>query len=147
MGIFMKLTLIFIALLHSASALATSYAVILNAENDFSGDPRIFYTLQKSQWPSGDEVAPAAIKVGSSLEKGVILSGFVKRVLKLGGISEYREYWIRQKSKGQTRRPIDQTSFKAILKFVSREPGGIGYVPSDLARGNNKVRILLEFNP
>jgi len=124
-----------------------SYSVIVNVENGFKGDPKAYYTLEKNQWPSGEEVAPVGIKVEGSLEKGVILAGFIRSILKFGGISEYREYWIRQKSKGLTRRPIDKTSFKAILRLVSREKGGIGYVPTELAKSNGSVKIISSFNP
>ena len=131
----------------SHSAWSKGFVVIVNEENPIEANISQYFKLRLGEWPNGEKVEPAEIKVGQDLEKGIIQNAFVTRFLKVQSVAEYREYWIRQKSKGKTKRPVEKKSFRAVLRHVRREAGGVGYIPQKMAEGASGVRIVGEFRP
>ena len=143
-----KILLPLFLVLSMASAYAESFAVIVNAGNSEEVNIRERFLLQQGleKWGSGAEVMPFEIDEAGSIKNLLIKKAFLKSVLSMSGKSEWDQYWTDQKSNGRTVRPTKLKSFKKILRFVKREPGGIGYVPVSMVNASVKKVLTFEVN-
>jgi hypothetical protein len=132
-----------IAAAFTGAAIAETYAVVVNAKNSFSGSGKDFFLLKtgSDKWPGGGGVAAFDLDPGADLSLTIVRAQFYKQFLGMTG-SEYNSYWIQEKSKGRTKKPVSVASFKQMAKNVSREAGGIGFVPESLATG---LKVLTKF--
>lgn len=136
-----------LVLLGTSVALGETYAVVLNPGNKFSGDPKGFFLLKAGSdtWPSGTKVVPFDVQSKTDIKVALARTAFLKQVLGFSSAGDYDEYWIQQKSKGQTRRPASVDNFDAVLRNVAREAGGIGIAPKGAAQRKG-LKIVKTFD-
>ncbi len=124
------------------------FSLILNKENSFSGKDMVrkYFLLQKGKgsFPGGIEVLPAIVKSDNSRVQAS-RSAFLNKILAFDTEAQYRKYWIRQKSKGITRKPKEFSDFRKVLRYVQREEGAISFVPSLMIKGSDQVKVLMTF--
>ena len=94
------------------------------------------YLLRTSNWQDGTRIIPVNREAGSNA-----LTIFSIRVLGQPQAA-LDAHWNRMNFKGITP-PLIQESDKAVLDFVQRVPGAIGYVSSSTELKD--VRVLAEF--
>jgi len=129
-------------LFFSQNVFAEQFSIVVNEKNPVSGDIKRYYLLKKEKWPNRSSVEPYDIAVNDDLEIAVARNVFIRKELGFSSASAYLEYWIRQKSKGRTKKPQALGSYQDVLRFVKNERGGVGFVPSRLAEG---VRVIKTF--
>lgn len=137
-----RLLLILLAGLASRGAVA-ELVVIVNARsgvavmsrnevvNIFFGRNRQFFTGQEAQPVDLHDTHPArarfyALLVGKDL-------------------ADVNAYWSRQMFTGRMQPPVRVGSADEVVKWVSTNPGGIGFV--DLSKADARVRVVYELSP
>lgn len=60
-------------------------------------------------------------------------------------LSEINAHWARLVFSGRLRPPLQMTTSEEVLKWVSNNPGGIGFV--DLSKVDARVKVVLELKP
>ncbi len=133
---------IFFLLIISTPLLAEQYSVIVNSSNNANLDIKNYYLLQYQRWPNKSIVEPYDVSINEDLVVAVARNVFIKKFLKFPNASSYLEYWLQQKSKGKTKKPQVLDSYSDVLRFVRNEQGGVGFVPSRMAKG---VRVIETF--
>ena len=93
------------------------------------------YLLRTNVWDDGIRIVPVNRESGSNAR-----SVFSARILRQQQ-SALSSYWEKMHYKGMTP-PLVQESDKAVLAFVQRVPGAIGYVSTAIPLKN--VKILAE---
>lgn len=101
-------------------------AIVVNKANPETALTRdklrpLFQTTQ-TQWPRGTPAAPVNLPEDSALRKG-----FDAAVLGLDPERAAR-YWTDRKIRGGERPPRKVSSTSAVLRAVSEDVGGVGYV-------------------
>ena len=94
------------------------------------------YLLRTSNWPDGTRTVPVNREAGSKAR-----AMFSMRVLRQTETA-LDAHWNRMNFKGVTP-PLIQESDQAVLSFVQRVSGAIGYVSASLELKN--VKVLSEF--
>lgn len=94
------------------------------------------YLLKANSWQDGARIVPVNREAGSTAR-----AQFSERILKQPQ-SALNTYWDRMHFKG-TVPPLIQESDKAVLAFVQKVPGAIGYVSASTEVKN--VKVLAEF--
>ncbi|MBL1277762.1 MAG: hypothetical protein COB30_016905 [Ectothiorhodospiraceae bacterium] len=126
---------------------AGSYAVIINADNTFSGDKqsaintvkRLYLKIQSS-WPSGSKVKLLARKDSSSIQKA-----FIKSILGMTD-AELAAHWISVKQKTGETPPRSVRSGRIVIKLVEKNSGGVSFIESkDIPGLTNKAKVLFTF--
>ena len=90
------------------------------------------YLLRTSTWDDGMRIIPVNREAGSNAR-----TVFSARILRQPQ-SALNTYWDRMHFKGMTP-PLVQESDKAVLAFVQKVPGAIGYVSASTELKNVKV--------
>jgi ABC-type phosphate transport system substrate-binding protein len=125
-----------VGLLISSCARAQELLVIANTSvnvaplsvNDVAG----LYLLKTTTWPDGSRIIPVNREAGSEAR-----ALFTARVLQEDNTS-LTVYWNRMHFMGKMP-PVIQQSEQAMLAFVQRVPGSIGYISASTAPVNVKV--------
>ncbi len=139
--------LVFIFVMSFQGNAAEDFSIIVNIENSYDEfDAPDFFLLKRSntQWPDGFEVLPVIVKSENS-RVAKSREVFLDQILGFQSEASYSKYWIRQKSKGQTRRPKEFSDFRKVLKYVEREEGAIGYIPKLMLGTSKKVKEIDRF--
>ena len=92
------------------------------------------YLLRATIWENDIKIVPVNREVDSNIR-----TAFSARVLKQPQ-SSLADYWNKMHYKGMTP-PLTQESDQAVLAFVQKVPGAIGYVSSSIPLKNVKVLI------
>lgn len=90
------------------------------------------YLLRTTAWDDGSRIVPINRESGSNLR-----NAFTSRILKQRQ-EALNNYWDKMHYKGLTP-PLIQESDQAILTFVQRVPGAIGYINAATEPRNVKV--------
>ncbi len=90
------------------------------------------YLLKRSTWQDGTRIVPVNREAGSNAR-----TVFLARILRQPQ-SALNIYWDRMQFKGVTP-PLIQESDQAVLSFVQKVPGAIGYVSASTELENVKV--------
>jgi len=123
-------------LLGCGSLWAADFIVIANpsvaATTLTAGELSEIYLLRTNAWEDGMRIVPVNREAGSNAR-----SVFSLRILRQQQ-SALNTYWDRMHFKGMTP-PLIQESDKAVLAFVQKVPGAIGYVSASTELKNVKV--------
>jgi hypothetical protein len=128
-------------------AYADSYAVIVNAENNYSGDKvaainvvKRLYLKQQNSWPNGGKAKSLARKNGSPIQKA-----FIKSVLGMSE-AELAGHWISLKQKTGETPPRSVRSEKIIIKLVEKNITGVAFIEEGaVEKLSSKAKILFTF--
>ncbi|MBL4596459.1 MAG: hypothetical protein JKX99_07765 [Robiginitomaculum sp.] len=134
-------------LLGATPAIAETYAVVINAENTFSGDEtamkeqiKRLYLKEQSSWPGGVEAVPFGREADSAEQ-----SAFVKSVLNMSG-SEVVGHWLKLKQvRGETP-PRGVGSARILARQIGKQPGAFGIVLASEAGAIANSKVLFEFS-
>jgi len=136
----MRALLITLGLLWNSSVLAGGLLVIASPQVPVTSitvkQLADIYTLEKTFWSDNIQVVPVN-REASSAER----ENFSASVFKLTP-QEMGQYWNRLSFQGKLP-PIIQTSDQAVLGFVLRVPGAIGYINADQQPVGVKVLLRL----
>lgn len=118
------ISLLFVAF--SISVINAQYKVIVNAANTqttISKSELSNYLLKKrTKWPDGTKVVPVDLS-----SKSKIRAEFTKAIHKKS-VSQVRAYWQQSVFSGKATPPREMASDAAVLAFVKKYKGAIGYV-------------------
>ena len=135
-----KLLVVVWLLFGSGNSWAADFVVIANhsvpATKLTADELSSIYLLRTSNWQDGTRIIPVNREAGSNAR-----TIFSIRVLGQPQAA-LDAHWNRMNFKGITP-PLIQESDKAVLDFVQRVPGAIGYISSSTELKN--VRVLAEF--
>lgn len=127
-------------LLFAGNLWAADFVVIANpsvpAITITSAELSEIYLLRTNAWEDGIRIVPVNRESGSNAR-----SEFSARILKQQQ-SALNTYWDKMHYKGMTP-PLIQESDKAVLAFVQKVPGAIGYVSASAELKH--VKVLAEF--
>jgi len=126
---------------------AGSYAVIVNASNNYAGDKttvinvvKRLYLKQQSSWPSGGKAKVLARKDGTPIQKA-----FIKSVLGMSD-AELASHWISLKQKTGETPSRSVRSGKIVIKLVEKNANAMAFVEKgDLSKMTGKAKVLFEF--
>ncbi len=110
----------------SAAGDAPTYRVIVHAENPSRGVSREFATnaflKRVTRWDGGERLLPVDLPPTSPLRQR-----FSEAVLGRS-VAAVRKYWQQQIFSGRGLPPPELESEQAVVSYVSKNRGGIGYV-------------------
>lgn len=137
----MPLILLLLGLLLGVSARAETLLVIANPQVPAAAisaeELSSIYLLQRTTWNNGTPVAPVNREASSSARES-----FSEKIFSRSP-TELSEYWSRLRFQGKIP-PLVQTSDQAVLGFVRKVPGAIGYVEASQAPAGVKVLLKLQ---
>jgi ABC-type phosphate transport system substrate-binding protein len=135
----MKTLLILLAALLPLSANADLY-IIANKELSISqlekSDISAIYLLKKKHWENGEDIMPINLPATADARARFTAQVFDSTPEKLGS------YWDKMLFKGETP-PVTQNSEQAVVMFVERVKGAIGYV--ETKPQSSQIKILQQF--
>ncbi|MDQ7018011.1 MAG: hypothetical protein Q9M33_02495 [Robiginitomaculum sp.] len=128
------------------AAQAQTFAVIVNAENNFTGDENTkrtqikrLYLKEQTAWPGGVESIPFGREAGSPEQVA-----FEKSVLAMSN-SEIESHWLKLKQiRGETP-PRGIGSVRILARQVGKKPGAFGVVLASEAATIDGAKVLFEF--
>ncbi len=140
-------TVLVFMLFTSVDARAETYAVVVNAENGFSGDDgalrtqiKRLYLKEQSTWPGGQDAVPFGREDGSPAQLA-----FMKSVLGMID-SEFAGHWLKLKQiRGETP-PRGIGSARILSRQIGKKPGAFGVVLASEAATIEGGKILFEFS-
>ena len=126
---------------------ADSYAVVINAGNNFSGDKttamntlKRLYLKTQSSWPGGEKVKLFARKDDSPIQKK-----FIKSILDMSD-AELAAHWIGVKQKTGETPPRAVRSGRIVVKLVEKNVGGVSFIEEkDIKKLTSKAKVLFKF--
>lgn len=131
------IALLVILLSASALAQAPAYRVIVHPSNavaSLSRDQLADAFLKKvTRWPSGEAIRPVDLHSGASARQK-----FVHDVLRRS-LAAVRSYWQQLIFSGRNIPPPELDSDAAVIAYVLKYPGAIGYVSGDANVADAKV--------
>ena len=134
-----KLLLGGLLLMGCSSIWAADFVIIANpsvpATTLTQDDLSDIYLLRTNVWDNGTRIVPINREAGSNAR-----TVFSARILRQPQ-SSLNAYWDKMHYKGMTP-PLIQESDKAVLAFVQKVPGAIGYVSTSIELKN--VRVVAE---
>jgi len=120
---------------------AQDMVVIVNGQNGVAAlsdrDLKNIYLGKKSQWQDGSAIHPVI------LQEEALHENFLKTFLKRSP-TQFDSYWKRMIFTGQGTPPTGMAEQTAVLAFVARTPGAIGYVPKRAAEAPGVKIVLIE---
>lgn len=124
----------------AGTASAQDFQIIVNDSNPASTLRADFVSrlmLKKTTtWDHGEKVIPV-----DHTDRSVTRAAFTKKVLRKS-ISSIKAYWQQQIFSGRGVPPAELDSDAAVIAFVGRNPGAIGYVSKSAAiNGVKSVRL------
>jgi hypothetical protein len=131
----------------STNALAQTYAVVVNAENDFTGDDakkktqiKRLYLKEQTAWPGGPDAIPFGRDEGSAEQ-----TAFMQSVLGMSS-SEIEGHWLKLKQiRGETP-PRSIGSARILARQIGKNPGAFGVVLASEAGAIAGGKVLFEFS-
>jgi ABC-type phosphate transport system substrate-binding protein len=109
-----------------AEAAAPAYRVIVHLRNARSVLPRSFvaeaFLKKTTRWPQGEVIRPVDLTMDAASRRK-----FTEEVLGRS-LSAVRSYWQQLIFSGRDVPPPELDSDAAVIAYVQRNPGGIGYV-------------------
>ena len=135
----MKKLLILLAALLPLSANADLYII---ANKDLpetqldKSEISAIYLLKKKHWENGDDIMPINLPATADARTHFTAQIFDSTPEKLGS------YWDKMLFKGETP-PVTQNSEQAVIMFVERIKGAIGYV--ETKPQSTQIKILQQF--
>lgn len=120
-----------------AASDAPSYRVIVHAENPSKGMSREFATnaflKRVTRWDDGERLFPVDLPPTSSV-RGHFSQSVLRR-----SVAAVRKYWQQQIFSGRGLPPPELESEQAVVSYVSKHRGGLGYVGPDIELRGVKV--------
>jgi ABC-type phosphate transport system substrate-binding protein len=136
----MRASIIIVALVLlslTALAQAPSYRVIVHPSNTAATLDRDFvadaFLKKASHWPSGKTIRPVDLDSKSPTRQKFV-EGLLKR-----SIAGVRSYWQQQIFSGRNIPPPELDSDEAVIAFVLKYEGAIGYVSGSASCATVKV--------
>lgn len=129
-----------VALLPISSAGADLYIIAnkdLPAAQLDKNDIAAIYLLKKKHWENGDDIMPVNLPAQADARNRFTAEIFDSTPEKLGS------YWDKMLFKGETP-PVTQNSEQAVVLFVERIKGAIGYV--ETKPQSPQIKILQQFS-
>jgi ABC-type phosphate transport system substrate-binding protein len=137
--------LFWVGSLVSAAAQDTSlrgavFQVIVHPSNSMTSLPREFladaFFKRTTRWHDGQAIRPVDLAPGSSVRR-VFSDSVLKR-----SVGAVRSYWQQRIFSGRDLPPPELDSDDAVLRYVAKSPGAIGYVSAAAKVANAKVVVL-----
>ncbi len=100
-------------------------------------DIAAIYLLKKKHWENGEDIMPINLPAQADARNRFTAAIFDSTPDKLGS------YWDKMLFKGETP-PVTQNSEQAVILFVERIKGAIGYV--ETKPQSRQIRILQQFS-
>ncbi|TRW92689.1 hypothetical protein [Candidatus Methylobacter oryzae] len=100
-------------------------------------DIAAIYLLKKKHWENGDDIMPINLPAQADARNRFTAEIFDSTPEKLGS------YWDKMLFKGETP-PVTQNSEQAVVLFVERIKGAIGYV--ETKPQSSQIKILQQFS-
>ncbi len=131
----------------STPALAENFAIVVNAENGFSGDQgtlqtqiKRLYLKEQSAWPGGIESIPFGREEASPEQMA-----FEQFILGMSS-AEIQGHWLKLKQiRGETP-PRGIGSARILARQIGKNPGAFGVVLSSEAAAIAGGKVLFEFS-
>ena len=127
--------------LMTSAANAGELAVIINTKNPAVGltalEVKQLYLKNNTHWGNGKKVRPSAFNYEADLA-----TQFYKQVLSMTP-TEVERHWIELQYGKALKPPVQLDDDEAMIKFVSKFKGAVGFVDAASAAGNPKVKVLL----
>jgi ABC-type phosphate transport system substrate-binding protein len=133
---------ILVVLLLSVSALADgpAYRVIVHPSNPVTSLTRDHvadaFLKKTTRWPTGEAIRPVDLHGGAAVRQK-----FARDVLRRS-LAAVRSYWQQLIFSGRNIPPPELDSDAAVVAYVLRYPGAIGYVSSEADIADAKVITL-----
>lgn len=113
------------------------FQVIVHLENPVENIPRSMLSKmmlkKKRNWKDGKEVVPVDLARGSSVRAAFTLTILGQ------SIDSIRKYWQKQLISGRRVPPPEMSDDDAVILFVQKNAGGIGYVSRQASLAGVKV--------
>ncbi|MDD5228853.1 MAG: hypothetical protein PHN45_06855 [Methylococcales bacterium] len=135
----MKTLIILLVILFPLSAHADLYIIAnknLPTTQLEKSDIAAIYLLKKKHWENGDDIMPINLPATADARTHFTAQVFDSTPEKLGS------YWDKMLFKGETP-PVMQNSEQAVIMFVERINGAIGYV--ETKPQSSQIKILQQF--
>ena len=133
-----RATLLLALLLLQISARdATSYQVVVHPENKLSSVERKFladvFLKKTTLWPNGEVVRPTDLDAGS-----LVRERFSQDILGRT-VAATKNYWQQMIFSGRDLPPPEFETDDAVIKYVLKFPGAVGYVSGNANLGAAKI--------
>jgi hypothetical protein len=86
-------------------------------------------------------IGETKLHVMGYLRDDPVADAFLKAVLGMSA-NAYRRYWVKEVFRSGRLPPRNVAGARAVLRHVAEEPGGIGFVPAEVAAGAAGVRVV-----
>ena len=110
----------------SAEEAPPAFVVIANAKNPSNGSPREFlsdaFLKKTTRWDDGEAIRPVDLGPGASARRA-----FSQKVLDRS-VAAVRSYWQQRIFSGRELPPPELGSDDAVIEYVQRNRGAVGYV-------------------
>jgi len=119
-----------------------AFEVIVNATNPQTSAPRAFlvdaFLKKVTRWADGELIRPVDLKSGADARRA-----FSAQVLDRP-VTAVRSYWQERIFSGRDVPPPELDTDAAVVQFVAKYPGAVGYVSSrvDLSDAKDGVKVL-----
>lgn len=132
------------ALLAASVSYAGELVIIVNAANPVdaltASEAKQYFLKNKARWPFGKKVRPSDYKD----EKGM-RDVFLSNVLAMNAL-EVERYWIEQQYARATKPPTMLDDDTAVVRFVNKFEGAIGFVDRGAVNSGSGVKEVLTLN-
>jgi hypothetical protein len=122
----------------SAHAQAPEFRIVVHPNNPSGSVSRQFlsdaFLKKTARWDDGEALRPVDLRPGADARKR-----FSERVLKRS-VAAIRSYWAQRIFSGRGVPPPELDSDDAVLSFVLKHRGAVGYVSGAASTG--KVKVL-----
>ncbi len=129
------------------AVMASTYAVVVNAQNPFSGDDEAkreivkhLYLKEQSSWPGGIDAVPFGRADGSPEQLA-----FEKTVLGMSP-GDIESHWLKLKQMSGETPPRGIGSVRILGRQIGKHPGAFGVVLASEAAGIEGGKVLFEFD-
>jgi ABC-type phosphate transport system substrate-binding protein len=118
----------------------SSFRLIVHPSNPITGlDRRVvanIYLKKQTQWSQGDPIHPVDLDHGASVRQK-----FAQEVIGRS-VAAVKSYWNQLIFSGRDTPPPELKSEQEVIRYVSKHPGGIGYVSPSIELKDVKVIAL-----
>ena len=129
---------------HSARADAPpseSFLVIVNAHNPARSADRDFvadaFLKRASRWDDGEGLRPGDLRTSSAARRAFSTSVLQRTV------AAVRSYWQQRIFSGRDVPPPELESEEAMLRYVAKYRGALGYVPATTKLDGSNVKVIV----
>jgi ABC-type phosphate transport system substrate-binding protein len=118
----------------------TGFRVIVNASNPIGSTnceflSQVFFK-RTTRWQGGPAIRPVDLSPDSSV-RGKFSDAILKR-----SVDAVRNYWQQRIFSGRDLPPTELASDEAVVDYVARSPGAIGYVSASAKVDSVKVLVI-----